>query len=288
MAKNSAVLKKVGSIKNIPTLPEVMHEVLATVASDDSSAADLAEIISKDQAICSRVLKMANSAFYAQSRKIFNIGDAIVILGFDAIVQLMLATTVLTAFDSKRLRGGFSMYGLWKHSIGTAVISKMIAEHAGKKMDSYLAYTSGLLHDVGKLVLAHYFPDDYAPVFKKIESEDIYMYEAERKVLGFTHCDIGEWLFSRWNFPDRLIGLVVSHHQKLPSGYGRDPEGRAVRLANILANQWDIGNSGNKKIYSARSEDYSPFDLDNEDLEAIERKLRETEEEIDLFLKAMV
>ncbi len=288
MSKNSAILKKVGTIKNIPTLPEVMHEVLATVASEDSSAADLAAIVSKDQAICSRVLKMANSAFYAQSRKIFNIGDAIVILGFDAIVQLMLATTVLTAFDSKRLRGGFSMYGLWKHSIGTAFVSKMVAEHAGKGMDSYLAYTSGLLHDVGKLVLAHYFPDDYAPVFKKIESEDLYMYEAEREVLGFTHCDMGEWLFSRWNFPDRLIDLVMYHHEKFPRRYGRDPEGRAVRLANILANQWDIGNSGNKKAYSARSEDYSPFGLDDKSLERIEHKFRETEEQIDLFLKAMV
>ena len=168
MARNAAVLKKVGTIKNIPTLPEVMHEVLTTVASDDSSAADLATIISKDQAICSRVLKMANSAFYAQSRNIFNIGDAIVILGFDAIVQLMLATTALSAFDMKRMVGGFSMRDLWKHSIVTAVIGKMIAERIGNEADSHLAYTAGLLHDIGKLVLAHYFPEDYMPVFEKL------------------------------------------------------------------------------------------------------------------------
>jgi putative nucleotidyltransferase with HDIG domain len=288
MTKNSAVLKKVAGIKSIPTLPEVMQEVLATVTADDSSATDLAAIISKDQAMCSRVLKMANSAFYAQSRKIFNIEDAIVVLGFDAIVQLMLATSVLTAFDSTQLTLGFSMYGLWKHSIATAVTSKMLAEKAGGETERNLAYTAGLLHDVGKLVLAHYFPEDYGPVFARLEADELYLYEAEREVLGFTHCDIGEWLFSRWNFPERLISMIINHHGNLPHGYGMDTESVAVRLANVLCNTWDLGNSGNKKGYAAQSKDYALFGLDDASLETLERNVREIEKEIDLFLKAMV
>ena len=288
MDANSAILKRIGTIKNIPTLPAVMYEVLATVASDNSSANDLGTIISKDQAICSRVLKMANSAFYAQSRDIFSIEEAIIVVGFDPIVQLTLATTALSAFNKKLMVGGFTMHDLWKHSIVTAVIGKMLAEGIGRKADSRLAYTAGLLHDIGKLVLAHYFPDDYLPVFETLESKDLHLYQAEQKVLGFTHCDIGKWLFRRWNFPGRLIKLIDCHHNDNWYGNGMGAEGRAMSMANILANRWGVGTGGNKKAYSVPPEYYAAFTLDKERLETIERKVRETEEEIEQFLKEIL
>ncbi len=287
MVMNAAFLKKVSGIRKIPTLPEVMQEVLSTVASQHSSATDIGAILLKDQAMCFRVLKMANSAFYTQSRRIFNIEEAVVVLGFDEIVQLMLATTMFTAFDTTRLGGSLNMYGLWKHSMATAVTSKMIAEKVGKDAESNLAYTAGLLHDIGKLVLANYFPDDYAPVFKKLETKDLFMYEAERLVLGFTHCDISEWLLEQWNFPEGLIDTITSHHMNVPEGHGVKSEILVVRLANILCNQWEIGNGGNTKAYSAQGEDYSLLDLDEHSLETMEQKLRETETEIDMFLKTV-
>jgi putative nucleotidyltransferase with HDIG domain len=285
MAENSVFLKKVAGIKKIPTLPEVMQEVLATVASQDSSATDLADILVKDQAMCSRVLKMANSAFYAQNRSISNIGDAVVVLGFDEIVQLMLATTVFTAFDSTRLGGRLNMNGLWKHSMATAVTSKMIAEKTGRRAESELAYTAGLLHDIGKLILANYFPEDYAPVFEKLESEDLFLFEAEELVLGFTHCDIAGWLLGQWNFPERLINIITSHHRNVRGNHGMDAGTLGVRLANILCNQWEMGDGGNTKAYSMQSEDYSLLKLNEYSIEAMEQKLRESEQEIDLFLQ---
>jgi putative nucleotidyltransferase with HDIG domain len=287
MTSNSAFKKKVAGIKKIPTLPEVMEEVLSTVASQNSSAKDLAAILAKDQAMCSRVLKLANSAFYAQNRRISNIGDAVVVLGFDEIVQLMLATSVFTAFNSNNLGNYLDLHGLWKHSMATAVMSKMIAERTGPHVESNLAYTAGLLHDVGKLVLINYFPADYAPVFEKLNEEDLFLYEAEELVLGFTHCDIAEWLFGKWDFPEKLITMITGHHGDVRDNNTMDMETFCVRLANILCNQWEMGYGGNTKIYSIKTEDYSLLELNEESVEALELKLKDSEDEIDLFLQVI-
>jgi len=288
MDSRAAFLQKVGRIRKIPTLPEVMQEVLATVASSDSSATDLAAILSNDQAMCTRVLKMANSAFYAQTRRISSIGDAVVVLGFDEIVQLMLATTVFTAFDTSRMGRRLGLYELWKHSMATATTSKMIAEKVSKGAETNIFHTAGLLHDIGKLVLAHYFPVDYASVFERLESEDIFLCDAEKSVLGFTHCDVAEWLYSRWNFPRRLIDIISAHHKDISSASGMNPDVLVVRLANILCNCWQVGSGGNVKTYSLEAEDYSLLNLDECALEDMELKIRESEEEMDCFLKAIV
>jgi putative nucleotidyltransferase with HDIG domain len=287
MVEQSIFLKKIAGIKKIPTLPEVMQEVLSTVASRDSSASDLATILARDQAMCARVLKMSNSAFYAQNRKISSIDDAVVVLGFDAIVQLMLATTVFTTLSSIKLGSNLSMHGLWKHSMATAVTSKMIAKKTGRHGEGNLAYTAGLLHDIGKLVLANYFTDEYAPVFEKLESEDLFLYEAEEMILGFTHCEIAGWLLGQWNFPEGLINVIISHHKNVLDNDDMNAEILGVRLANILCNQWKIGEGGNTKAYSVQNEDYSLLDLNESGIEEMEQQLRESEQEIDLFLQVI-
>lgn len=287
MTEYAAFLKKLSKIREIPTLPEVMRDVLAAVASESSSAEYLAFILTRDQALCSKILKMANSAFFAQSRKIFDIKDAVVLLGFDSISQLMLSTTVFTFITNGRLHDRFDLYGFWKHSLATAVAGKIISEKIGNKDDENLAYTSGLLHDIGKLVLVNYFPDDYAPVLDKVEAEESFLYDAEMEVLGFTHCDISEWLCSRWNFPEKLIDLIVSHHAPLFSGDEIEAENMVVRLADMVCNRLEIGNSGNTMLYSISEVDFHPMGLDESNLDSIEQKMRKNEEEIDRVLNAL-
>ena len=205
MISDPAILKKLAGIKEIPTLPEVMQEVLDAVASDDSAAGDLAAILSKDQALCSKVLKIANSAFFAQSRRIFDISDAVVLLGFDSIAQLMLATTVFTSFGPLGSYEKFDVYGFWKHSIATAMAGKLIAQKVDESPNNNVIYFAGLLHDIGKLVLVTHFASQYSTVLETAESEDLFLHEAEKLVLGFTHCDISEWVCDRWNFPEELV-----------------------------------------------------------------------------------
>ena len=287
MIEDTTILKRLTRIKEIPTLPEVIQEVLAAVASDESSARDLAGIISKDQSLCSKALRIANSAFFAQNRRILEIEDAIVVLGFDSIAQLIVATVVVDAFRSVRLSPSFKLYGVWKHSIGVAVTSRIIAETVLGEAKPSTAYTAGLLHDAGKLVMLSYLPDRYAPVLAKLESAELFVHEAERSILGFTHCDVSEWLCRRWNFPKELIGPIARHHHDLPSDPDGDVVTRIVRLANILCNRMEIGYSGNAKKYSVSSEELVTIGLDEVKTGKIEESLIERDKEIDLLLTSI-
>ncbi len=292
MINDVAILKRLAGIKEIPTLPEVMQNVLVAIASDDSSAEDLAKILSTDQSLCAKVLKIANSAFFAQRRKIFNMGDAIVLLGFDQITRIMLATAVFDVLRSLQRNTLFDLYGFWKHSIATALAGKAIAERIGKPVDSKAIYTAGLLHDMGKLVLLAYFADLYSLVFKRLEAKELYMYEAETAELGFTHCCISEWLCNRWDFPPKLIRCIAGHHSGIPaeplSEPLRDSETFIIRLADILCNGLNIGNSGNTKAFSLVREDYLGVGLGDSDIRAVETSLRASKDEIDLILDSIV
>ncbi|UCD57466.1 MAG: HDOD domain-containing protein [Candidatus Hydrogenedentota bacterium] len=287
MISDTAFLKKLAMVREIPTLPEVMEDVMGAVAADDSSARELAVILSKDQALGSKILKVANSAFFAQNRKIFDIRDAVVLLGFDSIAQLTLSTAVITAFGSMRPREGFDLYGFWRHSIATALASKMIAQNIGRSDEHRMAYTAGLLHDIGKLVLVSYFSGRWASVLERLESDDLFFHEAERLVLGFTHCDIAEWLCNRWNFPEKLVYSIARHHNDAHSKYPLNRGARIVRLADTICNRLRVGNSGNKKIYPLIRAEYSPLGIYKKDIKAIEQRLEERRGEIESILMVL-
>jgi putative nucleotidyltransferase with HDIG domain len=287
MIDKKVILRKLATIKEIPTLPEVMHEVLAALAEDDTSAGKLASILARDQALCSKILRIANSAFYSQNRKILNIDDAVVVLGFDSIAQLTLATSVFKAFDRLRPHERFDLYGFWKHSIASAVAGKLIAERSGDPEQCKVAYTAGLLHDIGKLVLVSYFSDYYLPVFERLQREDLYVYEAEMLELGFTHCSIGEWLCHRWNFPEILVRAIAEHHDGISAQSLSGYEVRAVHAANTLCNSFQIGNSGSTKMYVLDDMDCSCIGLDRSDVEAIGERLEESRREIESVMSAV-
>ena len=287
MIDDNGVLKRLATIREISTLPEVMHEVMVVLASDDTSARELASILSRDQALCSKILRIANSAFYSQNRKILDIGDAIVVLGFDSITQLTLATSVFKAFDCMHPDERFDLYSFWQHSIAAAVAGKLIAEKAGKPDECKVVYTAGLLHDIGKLVLVSYFSDRYLSVLERIQQEDLYVYEAEMLELGFTHCDVGEWLCRRWSFPETLIRPIADHHDigsvESSSGY----EILAVRLANALCNSFQIRAGGSTKACAPDAIDYSLIGLDCTDVEAIRERLEGSLQEIKSIMSAI-
>ena len=288
MIDDPKFLKKLAGIKEIPTLPEVMQDVISVLASSESSARDLAAILSKDQSLCSKILKIANSAFFAQSRRIIEIDDAVVLLGFDSVAQLMLATTVLKTSGPMHSNGGFDVYGFWEHSIATAMAGKAIARKIGVSLEEKVAYTAGLLHDIGKLVLLIHFGDEYASVLKKMESEDLFLFQAELAVLGFTHCDVSEWVCSRWNFPEALIDLIVRHHNDVCSNPQPNCRPCIIRLADNICNRLQIGNSGNRRTFELNSEDYACLQLEVSDISAIEESLKQNWGEMEKILGAIV
>jgi len=282
MLKDHKILRKLAGIREVPTLPEVMHNVMRVLGSEDSSVGDLKEILVVDQALCSKVLKVANSAFFSQRRRIYDIGDAIVLLGFDHIAQLALATTVFSAFGKGPLSDRFDINAFWEHSIAMAFAGKMISDISPDPSRRKILYTAGLLHDIGKVLLLTQFPDEYAVVLARAEAE------AELLVLGFTHCEAGEWVCDRWNFPETLIGAIAGHHSDALSGAFVNEAGVIIRLADIICNRLRIGASGNKKTYPLKLEEYQAIGIEAADVERIELDLEKRRDTIKSLLKAIV
>jgi putative nucleotidyltransferase with HDIG domain len=218
-------------IKALSTLPHVMTRVMAVVADSSSSAKDLAREIRSDQALTSRILKVSNSAYYGFHRKISNIDDAVVVLGFDEIRSLCLAITVLNMFNEDGSTY-FDRRLFWRHSVVTAVLSEQLAENYPE--EKHQAFAAGLLHDMGRAVLDQYFPELFSKICIEVERRKVHWLQVERDMIGTDHCEIGLWVAERWNFPDSLTEAIGYHHH--PAGSEQAPRlVGMIHLADIIS-----------------------------------------------------
>ncbi|MDR2340481.1 MAG: HDOD domain-containing protein [Deltaproteobacteria bacterium] len=231
--------KEVRRIKNLPTVPGIVAKISRMVENPDTSVADVGRLISQDQVLSAKVLRMANSAFFGMSRKISSISQALIILGFEVVKGLVLTSSVFDMIQK-------SMAGLWEHSIGCAAASGVIAAHLGRD-DAEEVLVAGLLHDLGKVVLALNLPEEMKLVQDKVAEEDLYFYEAENKVLDFDHAEIGQWLAEHWNLPESLAEPMRFHHK--PEKAVLKPEWTAiVHIADILVRAKGFGNGGDDMV----------------------------------------
>jgi len=235
MQEKAEVKRRVKRIKNLPTLPGIVQKISSMVESPHTSSADVGRLISQDQVLSAKVLRMANSAFFGMSRKISSITQALVILGFDVVKGLVLTSSVFEMMKQ-------SMVGLWEHSVGCAAAAGVIARRLGRP-DAEEILVAGLLHDLGKVVLSLEMPKEMAAIMKAAQTKQISFYEAEGEVLGFNHQDVGLWLSEHWNLPDNLSEPMRYHHQ--PERATNAPQETAiVHLADIIIRAKGFGFGG--------------------------------------------
>lgn len=233
-------------VEDLPTLPRIVLKITELVNNPKSSARDLAGVITDDQVLTARLLKFVNSSFYGFPQNISTATDAIVLLGFDAIRNLLLTTSMFDLFSNKNKENELKREKMWDHSLGCAVAAKVIGDYM-RHDDPEELFVSGLLHDIGKIVEMLFLPDDFAGVVSMVENKNILMLAAEDHVLGYTHADVGRLLAERWNLPSKLVTVIACHHQ--PGLAGRfSQEAAIVHLADILCRAMNIGSGGDKKI----------------------------------------
>ena len=206
------ISNRIRNIKSIATLPHVMTRIMAVVADGRSSAKDLANEVRIDQALTSKILKVANSAYYGFYRKITNIEDAVVVLGFKEIRSLALAITVFGIFD-ETVNPFFDRKKFWRHCVITAVLAEMLAEPYSE--ESVQAFTSGLLHDLGRAVLDQFFPQEWKVICDEVQRRKVHWCEVEQELMGATHAEIGYQLGERWSFPPSLTDSIRYHHEPM-------------------------------------------------------------------------
>jgi HD-like signal output (HDOD) protein len=213
--KLERISKLVDRTTEIPSLPSLVSKVLEVAESPASSAQDLSEIISKDPVLTAQILKAANSAFYGFPNKIGTVTLSIIILGFNVIKTIALSGSVLKIFKSA-LKGGSVIDAVvfWEHSLKCAVACKLVATNY-KYYVAGEAFTAGILHDIGRIALAHHLPNEYGKVVAYQTEQGCTMLVAEEAVLGFTHADFGGVLLERWSLPLLITDAVRYHHDPM-------------------------------------------------------------------------
>lgn len=227
------------AVKDLPTLPDVLHEVSVLVDNPESSTDQISKVISRDQVLSAKVLKMVNSPIYGFPGRIGSIQHALVLLGFNVIKGIIISTSVFDVMNAH-------MKGLWEHSVGCALASSTVARAIGCKDPEEYA-VAGLLHDIGKVVTAVQLPDSRKAIDALVEEKDVSYRQAEVEVLGFAHDRINLWMCQHWNLPASLKEGLSYHHRPLQATlYPMVPQ--VVHVGNFLARLFGVGDGGDDQI----------------------------------------
>jgi putative nucleotidyltransferase with HDIG domain len=225
---------------DLPAFPAVAMQALQVSEDPKTSARQLQFIIAKDQALTARILRIVNSAMYSFQREVSTLSHAIAILGFDTVRSIIVAATVRQVFPSGRKSGpGLTNQLLWQHSWGAAVAARAIAVSVGHH-NADEAFTGGLLHDIGKMVLLKNREAFYAEILNAVHCGETSFYKAENERFGFSHADVGALLASKWNFPSQLVDAILHHHDAVPPSAG-GPLPAIVALSNRMMALMEIG-----------------------------------------------
>ncbi len=224
----------------LPTLPMIFSKINEAIVKPNSSANDIGKIISKDTSLSARLLKIVNSAFYGFPSRIDSIGRAVAIIGTRQLSSLASGVTVIHMF--KDIPSDIiDMKSFWKHSIACGVNAKIIASYQGIQNTERL-FLSGLLHDIGRLILYNYAPDYATYALAKAKRTNIMLNRVEYEDLDFDHAKIGGLLLKKWKLPVLIEHAVTYHHSPQKSQNPLEPS--IVHLADIMANAQGIGSSG--------------------------------------------
>ncbi|MDD3051160.1 MAG: HDOD domain-containing protein [Candidatus Cloacimonetes bacterium] len=208
------IIKKIIELANSSSIASIKNTVIQLISlinNPDSSALDLRNILELDPPLTAQVLRRANSALYAPPRKINDIREAIIWIGFEQVKEIALSQKIFEFFKMEGVEEGFSGEAMWKHSIATALFAKYIYRREFR-LPGINVYTAGLLHDIGIVIENQFLPEEFSKLIKKSVETKQCLYYAEDMVLGFNHTIVGFKLAENWNFPTDLCHAIAFHH----------------------------------------------------------------------------
>ena len=263
----------VGKVRDLPTLPLIVTELISTFDQADVSVSELATKVSKDQALTAKTLRLANSSFYGLQCKVRTIDQAIAVLGFDSVRALVTSAGIIGTFGSPGA-GGFDFTGFWRHAVGTALCAKSLARLCGRNQE--FAFVSGLLHDVGRLVLVTVCPQEYDEAMAYRALHDCDMLSAERAVLSIDHAVVGRALAEHWKFPELIRRAIANHHA--PAGQDLGDIASVVHIANAIVHALDLAGQDDEPVPAIVQNAWDSLRID---AAGLRRVFADTESEFD-------
>lgn len=267
-------------LKGLPALPAVMTRILATVADPDASALDLSPHISTDQSLTAALLRIVNSAYYGRYRRVSSITSAVVMLGFQEVRNLALATTAFRAFPAGH--ADYDRTQLWRHSLATA----MAAEHLAKTLEIPIegCFVSGLLHDIGKVVFDVLYPEHFQHAICDANAQQAFIRDVEPIHLGMDHAAAGKLLAEQWDLPESVTDAIGRHHKDIAGG--RPPRlAEIVSMANAITYHAELGEASNGRPPDPPSN--GMLGLSTQHWNILTQELAESRPRIDEFIGAL-
>lgn len=230
-------------VRDLPALPQATLAALAALRDDDASSAHCADMIGRDQALAARTLRLANSAFYGVSGRVGSVRDAVHLLGRRTLCSVLTLASVSQQFRPENCPP-FHFAGFWRHAVATALVARALAHEHG--FDEDQAFTAGLLHDIGRLALATYFPLPSAAAMRRANDLDAALHEIEHSLLGTDHLAVGAQVAAQWHFPAEVISAIAQHHD--PRECGAIGLADIVHVADAVAHALDLADDPNEMV----------------------------------------
>jgi putative nucleotidyltransferase with HDIG domain len=237
-------VQRLDAIHELPTLSTVATKLSRLLLDINTSAQDAAGVIQYDQAIVAKMLKLVNSAFFGFSNKVSSVQHALMLLGFNTVRNAVISIDVINALKINSKIKGFDVSAFWRHSIGVAVIGQHLDRETGNHHREDV-FTAGIIHDIGKVIMAYYFADRFQAVWETMYREKLSFWDAERRHFPIHHADMGAQLAKRWHLPEPMCNVIGRHHDASKSS-------SMDNLVNIV--------HAADALYYTYLEDHSPTD----------------------------
>ena len=272
-------------VNQLPPAPTILTELLILLGQSDIDVSQVVDLIAYDPSLTAAVLRLCNSAYFGSSSPATNLYEAITRVGFYETYRLVAAIVGSRTLSPPQKGYGLDTGELWKHAVTTAVAAQGMARRLAE--DSNLAFTAGLLHDIGKIILAQALESRYTKVIEEIETKGHSFIEAEKTLIGVEHAEIGGRLLSRWNLPCSMVEAVSFHHD--PAKAQTSPRLAAITyLGNMIAHYIGEAYGHEPFAFCGRPEALEILDVREADLEQFMLDTVEGLESVaGLMLKAM-
>jgi len=231
----------ISNLEQLPSIPEVASKIISMVNNPDISFKKVAEEISKDQAMTANILKLCNSAFFSKGKEITSIEKAIVTIGLKEVKDIVIVLVTKPVLEKPIIGYDLGKGDLWLQGLVVATLSKKIALNKKRKDIADVVFTGGLIHNVGKVVLALFVQNTYKDIIELVEKNNITFNEGEKEIMGFDHHQVGERILDKWKFPPVLKSIVryYSEPENAPVEHRYDVS--IVHIANVISLMAGIG-----------------------------------------------
>lgn len=243
MLPHELIISRVHSCARLPSLRSIDSALRELLNADQRYTTQISEVIRRDPSLTARLLRLVNSVYYGLTTPVNNIEEAVFYLGVRQIRQLAMVTPIIEDFQKLAGKTPFPWRQFWQHCIATAILTREVTNLTGQVADE-ADYVAGLVHDVGKIVMASSFPEQFEEVRRRVQSGEVSRLEAERAVLGIDHTELGAIYLEHHHLPPVMVETARHHHDPTrAAGYAQIVA--SVQIADLLVRHAGIGDSGN-------------------------------------------